>query len=136
MPLDEREKKELAKRIKEQRRAMWKGEVATRSRTKKRRDLRGARRVPDHQEEHQEAGQHSESHRETVGEDSVEEHQESEQVSDRQSDEPEARRKDSIAQSNIPPLRLALLVMIGLIAAILIGVAVGYLAAVRDWINM
>ena len=133
MPLDERGKKKLAEKIKEQRRAMWKGEVTTRSRTKRKRDLRGARRVSDRQKEHEEVGQDLEPF---IDKDSVEEPREGEQVSDHQSNDPEAKREDSSAQSLIPTLKLALLVMIGLIAAILLGVAIGYLAAVRDWISM
>jgi hypothetical protein len=114
MPLDEREKRELAARIKEQRRTVWSGTTKAKRRTKNRRDLRTARLVLDHQKGHREV----------------------EQISDHQSDEPEAERKSSGFQLSIPSLKLALLVIIGLIAAILIGVAIGYVAAVRDWINI
>lgn len=113
MPLDEREKKELAEKIKEQRRAVWSGKVRAKRRTKNRRDLKTARLVLDHQK-----------------------HKAVEQVSAHQSDEPQAEREDSGVQSNIPTLKVALLVMIGLIAAILMGVTVGYLAAVCNWISM
>lgn len=125
MPLDEREKKELAKRIKEQRSAMWKGEVKTRSQTKKKRDIKTARRIPDHEQGREKVRQYSERQQDD---------KKTEQSLEQPSGRPRIKKKSRDSQSKIPALKLALLVIIGLITAILLGVGIGYLAAVRDWI--
>lgn len=125
MPLDEREKKELAKRIKEQRSAMWKGEVKSRSQTKKKRDIKTARRIPDHEQGRERIRQYSERQQDD---------RTTEQSSEQLSRRPRIKKKSRDNKSKIPALKLALLVIIGLIAAILLGVGAGYLAAVRDWI--
>lgn len=125
MPLDEREKKELAKKIKEQRSAMWSGEAKTKNETKKKRDIKTARRIPDHEQGREKIRQYSERQQ-----DDKTTEQSSEQLSRR----PRIKKKSRDNQSKIPALKLALLVIIGLIAAILLGVGIGYLASVRNWI--
>jgi len=194
MPLDEREKEELAKKIMEQRRAMWKGKTVTKRPTKKGRESRKSKRVLDRQQKHEEVKQAPTPYQE-VADDSAEKHQEIEQTSEskherereelakkiveqrrsvwkgrtavktrtkgsreskrtektldrqkehakveqtlaRHSDKPRARRRDENTQSRVPSLKLALLVIVGLIAAIAVGVAVGYLVAARDLIKI
>lgn len=195
MPLDEREKEELAKKIMDQRRAMWKGETATKRPTKKGRESRKSKRVLDSQQKHEEvkqaptpyqevadddsAGEHEGIERTSESEDEREreelikkiveqrrgvwkgqtavqtrtkrsqeskrtkktldrqkEHEKVEQTLARHSDKPRARRKDENIQSRVPSLKLALLVIVGLIAAIAMGVAIGYLVAIRDLIKI
>jgi hypothetical protein len=115
MPLNEREKKELAKRIDEQRRAMWTGEVESRSQTREEKQGRGK------------IGQFFQ--RLKRGKKTI---QRPEQPSDRLRE----KRKSRDTQSKIPALTLALIVIVSLIVCILIGVGIGYLAAVHGWIPM
>lgn len=177
MPLDEREKEELAKKIMEQRRAVWKGEATDKRRTEKRRERKKTKPVLDRQqdreeieqtlespyriaEEREEVEQTSEKQQEREKEELIEkikeqrrsiwkgemtdkrrtkkkrERKKTKPVLDRQSNRPKARKKGKDAQSSVPTLRLALLVIIGLIAAIIIGMTIGYLAAVRDLIKI
>lgn len=193
MVLDEREKEELAKKITEQRKSVWKGEVTPKRRAKKRQERKKAEQVPDRQQEHEEVEQIPEPHSGVVDDDSVEEHEEVKQSLDQpqerernelakkvmeqrratwkgaagagsrtrrasenaerilrrhqeiertqqkleqQPDEPKVKKKRRNVQSRVPSLKLALLVMIGLIAAITIGVAIGYLAATHDLLKI
>jgi len=175
MSIDEREKKELAKKIAEQRRSMWKGEATSKYRTKKKR--KKTKPVLDRQQDREAIEQTPESpyqiaqERSEVGQ-ALEEQQELEReelarkvkeqrrsvwkgdvtnrrrtkkkrerkktkpVQELQSNRPKAKRQVKDVQSKIPSLKLALLVIIGLIAAILMGVAIGYLVAVHDLVKI
>jgi hypothetical protein len=177
MPLDEREKKELAEKIVEQRRSMWKGEAKDKRQKKKRRERKKTKPVLDRQQDRegiqqtlvppyqitkdrqeQEVEQPIEKQQKREKEELTEkikeqrrsvwkgeptdkrrtkkrERKKTKPVSDRQSNRSK-EKKDKDARSSVPTLRLALLVVIGLIAAIMIGVAIGYLAAVRDLIKI
>ena len=149
MPLEEQEKKELEKRIMEQRRSVWKGEITPKRRTKKKQDLRKAKRLSDRQQENRKVEQVSEPQHQIIQDDSTEEKKETEQtlqsqkenetteqILEQQLSNPKAKKKRRNVQSSVPSLRLALLVIIGLIAVIMIGVAIGYLAAVRGLIKI
>jgi hypothetical protein len=119
---DERAKTELAEKIEEQRRAMWRGESKAASRTKRRESKKSSPTLK----------------RGDLGTPVLarqQEHGRAEQTLDQQLDKPKARENRGF-RLNVPTLKLALLVIIGLIAAIIIGVAVGYVAAVRDLIKI
>ena len=194
MPLDEREKKELEERIRNQRRAMWKGEVKDKNQVKKK--LRSTKTSPAlrDQQRDEEARQTLEKRigaekKETANtatkprrslrrhlarngpkmvqsDERVrsipEDHRAYEEVervpvkqqerdkkelakkvkeqrrsvwSGRTGNELE-RKKGRDIPSRIPSLKLALIVIISLIGAVLIGITIGYLAAVRDLINI
>ena len=107
---DERE--ELVKKIKQQRRAVWKGEPEARS--KKPRSARSISRVLHQQEESESAKQHATSHL----------------------DQQETEEKNREYRSKAPHLKLALIVIISLIGAIALGVAIGYFVAARGLINV
>ncbi len=113
MPLDERERAELAKKINQQRRTVWRGEPAARSKRKKRK-LRSARRVLDYQQEIEPT----------------------EQSTANQSNERETKEKSRNRRSKVPTLKLAIIVILSLIGAIAIGIAIGYFAASRNLINI
>jgi hypothetical protein len=187
MPLDEREKKELEKKIKAQRRSMWKGEVtsknrirrsgekrearpisrdqqeygketaaqrgsawkeaaAARNRAKAELEIRENELVPDDQQKSEEAKLANKiaEQRRSMWEGQASNKREKKRanrktqaiINERQSDEPGAKRKERDTRSNVPSLKLALLVIISFIGAVLIGIAIGYLAAVRDLINI
>jgi predicted ribonuclease toxin of YeeF-YezG toxin-antitoxin module len=176
MPLSEREKKELAKKIAEQRRSVWKGEVTDKPRNKKRRERKKTMPVLDRQqdreeieqtlefpyqitEECEETKQILEEQRESEKEELAEkikeqrrsmwkgevtdkrrakkqERKKTKPALDRQSNTPRSRGKSKDVQSKVPTLKLAFLVIIGLIAAIIMGVAIGYLVAIHDLIKI
>jgi hypothetical protein len=177
MHLDEGEKRELAKKIEEQRRSMWKGQATDKRRTKKRRERKKTKPVLYRQQEREEIEQPLESPYQITeereeAEQALQGQQRSEkeelakkieeqrrsmwkgEVTDRrrtkkkqkrkknkpalnrQSNRPKTKRKGKDVESKIPTLKLAFLVIIGLIAAIIAGVAIGYLAAVHDLIRM
>ena len=195
MPLDEREKEELAEKIMEQRRAMWKGKTVTKRPTKKGRESRKSKSVLDRQQKREEVKQAPTPYQEVADDDSAEKHEEIERTSEskdkrekeeltkkiveqrrsvwkgktavkpqtkrsreskrtertldrqkehvkigqtlaRHSDKPRVKRRDENIQSRVPSLKLALLVIVGLIAAIAMGVAIGYLVAVRDLVKI
>ena len=102
----EREKEELAEKIKQQRRTVWRGEPAARSKRKKRK-FRSTRRVLDYQQETEPT----------------------EQSAENRSNEQETKEKSRDYQSKAPTLKLAVIVILGLIGAIAIGVTIGYLVA-------
>jgi hypothetical protein len=194
MPLDEREKRELEERIRNQRRAMWKGEVKDKTQAKKK--LRRTKaspvlRDPQRDEEARQilekrlgtekeetAGIVTKSRR-SLGRHSARNGSKVVQSDDRLRSMPEdrrayeeiervpakqqerektelerkikeqrrsvwngrtgtelERRKGRETPSRIPSLKLALIVIISLIGAVMIGIAIGYLAAVRDLINI
>lgn len=185
MPLDKREREELAKKIMEQRRSTWKGEATVKRPPKKKlerkkteqtsgrqrkyrktvpasdrqqkheepkegskpdhwivdgkpaEERREVKQISDRQQERKEPEQTSELHYRIIDEKPVEKREEVKQTIGRQSDnKPKAKKRDRDIQWNVPGLKLSLLVIIGLIAAIMIGVAIGYWAAVRDLINI
>jgi|GEM_PF-1886271 len=176
MPLNEREKRELAKKIEEQRRSMWKGEATDKRRTKKRRERKKTKLLSERQQDHEEIEQTLESpyqiteereeakqilekQRESEKEELAEKIKEQRRsmwkgevtdkrrtkkqkrkktkpALDRQSNTPKSRRRGEDVQSKVPTLKLAFLVIIGLIAAIIIGVAIGYLVAIHDLIKI
>ena len=107
---DERE--ELAKKIKQQRRAIWKGEPATRSKEPK--SARSISKALHRQEESESAEQQATSH----------------------SNQQETEEKNREYRSKAPHLKLALIVIISLIGAIALGVAIGYFVAARGLINV
>jgi Flp pilus assembly protein TadB len=125
--MDEREKEELAKKIKEQRRAVWKGETKSRNQKRARRDFTTARRISDQDQGREKVRLYLERQQE----------KESVELSFEQpSDIQRMKRKSRDSRLKVPALKLALLVIIGLIAAILLGVGIGYLVAVRNWISI
>ena len=106
------ERKELAKKIKQQRRAVWKGEPESRSKRPK--SGRSIDRVLYDQKEAELAEQHAIDH----------------------SDQQETEEESKEYRSKAPPLKLALIVIIGLLGAIALGIAIGYIAVVRNLINV
>ena len=76
MVLDEREKEELAKKITEQRKSVWKGEVTPKRRAKKKQARKDAERVPDRQQEHEDAERTPEPQLRVMDADSIEEQEE------------------------------------------------------------
>lgn len=134
MSLDDQEKKELAKKIREQRRAVWKGETTSRSRKTNRGKPGGSGRDPQQE-------QTSESYKNFVeGEEeaspTLQDTLSTELASDAQAGEakPKSRTRDTILKP--PRIGLALLVIIGLIAALILGAAIGYLLASMDLIKL
>ncbi len=104
--IKEREKEELAKKIKQQRETVWNGEPETRGTQKKQRS-RSNRRVLDYQQETKAI----------------------EQPESNPIDEPVAKEKSRDYKSKAPTLKLAVTVILGLVGTIAIGVAIGYLIA-------
>ena len=100
------DREELAEKIKQQRRTVWKGEPETRARRKKQ-ESRSNRRVLDYQQETEPI----------------------EQLVPNPIDEPMAKEKSRDYQSKAPTLKLAVIVILGLIGAIAVGVTIGYLVA-------
>ncbi len=185
MPMNEREKKELEEKIKNQRRAMWKGEAAGKDKTKNSRTLE---KQPEHKareateetaEQHgfvwkkaaasknqakttpvseekelerkiaeqrramwqgqPDTGRERKRRESKMVEEALHQQQESERTEDTleyQVDDTKPKRKQRNTGPRIPSLKLALLVIIGLIGAIIIGVAIGYLAAARNLIKI
>jgi hypothetical protein len=134
MSLDDQEKKELAKKIREQRRSVWKGETTSGSRTANRGKSRDSGR--DLQQE-----QTSESHRNFMEGDeesspALQDTLSTELTSDIQAGEakPKSRIRDTILKP--PKIGLALLVIIGIIAAMILGAAIGYLLASLDLLKL
>jgi len=129
--MDEREKEELAKKIKEQRRTVWKGEAESRSPTKnptKRRwDFRKARRISDQEQGQEKVKLYSERQQQR---------EKTEQSPEKPLDRPRTKKKSRDSRLKVPALKLALLVIIGIIAAILLGVGIGYLVATRSWLSI
>lgn len=107
---EESKKEKLAKKIKQQRRAVWGGKPDAKSKTNKRKS-RSVKKI-------------------------LERHQEPEPIKQNQLNERRAKAKSRDYQSKAPTLKLALLVIIGLIGMIAIGITIGYLAAVRDLIKI
>lgn len=108
-PLEEIKKsdrEELAEKIKQQRRDVWKGEPETRARRKKQKS-RSSKRVLDYQQETEPIEQPISN---PIG-------------------EPIAKEKSRDYKSKAPTLKLAVIVILGLIGAIAIGVTIGYLVA-------
>jgi hypothetical protein len=189
MPLDEREKKELEKKIKAQRRSMWKGEVTSENRIRRSGEKREARPISRDQQEYgkETAAQRGSAWKEAaaarnrvraeleIREDELvpDDQQKSEEaklaskiveqrkfmwegqasskrekkkkrgskktqviINERQSDEPGVKRKERDTRSSVPSLKLALIVIISFIGAVILGISIGYLAAVRDLINI
>lgn len=134
MSLDDQEKKELAKKIREQRRSVWKGETTSGRRTSNRGKPRDSGRDPQQE-------QTSESHKNFVESEekaspALQDTFSTELTSDAQTTE--AKSKSRIRDTILKPPRigLALLVMIGLIAALILGAAIGYLLASLDLIKL
>ena len=125
--MDEREKEELAKKIKEQRRTVWKGEAESRSPTKRRWDFRKARRISDQEQGRKKVRLYSERQQQK---------EKTEQSPEKPSDRPRTKKKSRDSRLKIPALKLAVLVIIGIIAAILLGVGIGYLVATRNWLSV
>ncbi len=100
------EKEELAKKVKEQRESVWSGEPEVKSKQKKRKS-RSTRRVLDYQQDTKPA----------------------ESLPVKQTNEPEAKKKSRDYKPKAPTLKLAIIVMLGLVGAIAIGVTIGYLVA-------
>ena len=149
MPLDEREKRELAEKIAEQRKSVWKGEVSTKRDKKKGKEPNQIERTLDRQQGHEKIQETLEPRYSTGHKDFAEErkeiqqfpeqrreHESIKQTSGRRSDKPKSKRKSRNSRSSVPTLKLALLMIIGLIASIIMGVAIGYLIAVRDLIKI
>ena len=114
MPLNETEKDELARKIGEQRKAVWRGQTAARRGARKRRERERNESAPERRREPAEV-EHTSVH---------------------QLGEMEAERKSSGVQSRVPALKIALLAIVGLISAIIIGIAIGYLVAIHDLIKI
>jgi hypothetical protein len=132
MSLDDQEKKELAKKIREQRRSVWKGETTSGRRTANR-----GRPGDSGQEPQQE--QTSESHKNFVEGDeeaspALQDTLSTELTSDAQAGEAKSRIRDTILKP--PKIGLALLVIIGLIAAMSLGAAIGYLLASMNLVKL
>jgi hypothetical protein len=134
MSLDDQEKKELAKKIREQRRSIWKGETTSRSRKTNRGKPGGPGRDPQQE-------QTAESYKNFVEDDeeaalALQDTLSTELTSDTQTGA--ARSKSRIRSTILKPPRigLALLVIIGLIAALILGAAIGYLLASMDLIKL
>ena len=109
------EKEELAKKIKQQRRAVWKGKPEPRSKRPK--SARSVDRALYNQKKPELAEHPAIDHSE-------------------QQETQETEEESKEYQSKAPPLKLALIVIIGLIGAIALGIAIGYIAVVRDLINV
>jgi len=134
MSLDDEEKKELAKKIREQRRSVWKGETTSGSRTSNRGKSRDSGREP-HQE------QTSESHRNLMESDEeasslLQDTFPAELTSDAQTDEAKSKSRIRATILKPPKIGLALLVIIGIIAAMILGAGIGYLLASLDLIKL
>ena len=134
MSLDDQEKKELAEKIREQRRSVWKGETTSGRRTSNRGKPRDSRRDPQQE-------QTAESYKNFVEGDeeaapALQDTLSTELTSDAQTDEakPKSRIRGTILKP--PRIGLALLVIIGLIAALILGAAIGYLLASLDLIKL
>jgi len=127
MSLDDQEKKELAKKIREQRRSVWKGETKSSNRAANIGRTRDSGQNPQQE-------QTSESYKNLVEGDeeaspALKETFLTEPTSDARTDEakPGSRIRDAILKP--PKIGLALLVIVGLIAALILGAAIGYLMA-------
>lgn len=111
-PEEQSETEELAEKIRQQRRTVWQGKPEVKGRKKKKpRTTRSVRRVVPHQ-------------------------QESESSEKSPADERKAKEKSRDHKSKVPTLKLALIVVIGLIGAIAIGIAIGYVVAIKDLIKI
>ena len=166
MSLNESKKRELAKKIEEQRKTVWKGEAASKRRIRKRREYKKTGSVSEHQQEYSEDAQASETYRSVRDYNSARDETAAEQ-NQAQPQEPEnddlkkkiaeqrratwqgevtSRRRmkkkrktagpDSELQSKLPRLKIALLLILGLVFAIALGVAIGYLLASHDLIKI
>ena len=151
MSLDENKKRELRKKIEEQRRSMWKGQMESGRRKRSGRELRETDRVSDQQP--QEQNQSTEYNYVVLGDASVVKQTEAKQMrAEREKDQKELARKikeqrravwmgkassdQREARSRLPRLGLALLIILGLIGAIAIGIGIGYLLAFYDLIGI
>ena len=114
MPLNESEKDELARKIGEQRKAVWKGQTGTRRGVRKRRERERSKVAPVRRRERAEV----------------------EQTSSQQLGEMKAERRGSGVRSRVPALKIALLTIVGIISAIIVGIAIGYLVAIHDLIDI
>ncbi len=127
MSLDDEEKKELAKKIREQRRSIWKGETTSSRRPVNRGKLGDSGQDPQQERTPDSYRDFLEGDEETspILQDTLS----IELTSDTQTDA--ARSKSRIRGTILKPPRigLALLVIIGLIAAMILGAAIGYLLA-------
>lgn len=134
MSLDDQEKKELAKKIREQRRSVWKGETKSSSRAANIDRTRDSEQNPQQE-------QASESYKNLVESDeeaspALKETFLTESTSDARTDEakPGSRIRGTILKP--PKIGLALLVIIGIIAAMILGAAIGYLLASLDLLKL
>ncbi len=134
MPLDDQEKKELARKIREQRRSVWKGET-----TSSRRPANKGKPGDSGQDPQQERT--SESYRNFMEGDeevssALQDTLPTELASETRTDE--AKSKSRIRGTILKPPRigLALLVIVGLIAAMILGAAIGYLLASLNLIKL
>jgi hypothetical protein len=134
MFLDDEEKKELAKKIRKQRRSVWKGETTSIRRTANR-DKPGDSGRDPHQE------QTSESHKNFMEDDEeasppLQDTLSTELTSDARTDEAKSRSRIRDTILKPPKIGLALLVIIGIIAAMILGAAIGYLLASLDLLKL
>ncbi len=117
MMLDEQQKKELAEKISQQRKSMWKGEVSK----KKRREPQNSNQIAESQQKPSKILK--------------EKRKKSEKAQKPDPPKPRRVRNEDVPQG-IPRLKTVLLVIIGLICAIAIGVTIGYLAASLNLIRI
>jgi len=134
MSLDDEEKKELAKKIREQRRSVWKGETTSGSRTANRGKPGDPGRDPQQE-------QTSESYRNFVESDEeasplLQDTLSTELTSDAQTTGTKLKSRIRATILKPPKIGLALLVIIGLIAALILGAAIGYLLASLDLLKL
>ena len=134
MSLDDQEKKELAEKIREQRRSVWKGETTSGRRTSNRGKPRDSGRDPQQEQTSESYGNFMKGEEEAspAWQDTLP----TELTADTQTGA--ARSKSRIRGTMLKPPRigLALLVIIGLIAAMILGAAIGYLLASLDLIKL
>lgn len=134
MSLDDQEKEELAKKIREQRRSIWKGETTSSRRP-------ANRGKPEDSEQDPQQERTPESYKNLMEGDEeaspiLQDTLSTELTSDTRTDEakPKSRIRGTILKP--PRIGLALLVIIGLIAALILGAAIGYLLASLDLIKV
>jgi hypothetical protein len=166
MSLDEKQREELAKRIKEQRRAIWKGEINYK-RQDKSQNHKNTVQIWKHQRKINKQRENHEKLYYEIDEEPISVSEEEEQIPeleyiiDKQTssnknmhierdridettdqitqDEPNTkknRRRFKFISFTPPNLLTSLLVIIILIVLIVMGVAIGYILAVKDLINI
>ena len=134
MSLDDEEKKELAKKIREQRRSVWKGETKSSRRSANRGKTGDSGRDP-HQEQTSESYKNLMEDNEEASP-ALQDTLSTELTSDTRTDEAKSKSRIKGTILKPPKIGLALLVIIGIIAAMILGAAIGYLLASLDLLKL